>query len=80
MNQQEYRESICLSIFHDGIPTYEFKATKRVAVCARCGCVLGKKEVRLRIFAPYNPILLCPTGDCTEWFFKELLKRKGDAE
>jgi len=77
MNQQEYRDVSCQSVFSEGIPRYEFKLTKRIAYCIRCGRKIDKKEVRLRVITPYNRLILCSTGVCVEWFFEQLLKRKG---
>lgn len=77
MNQQELMELKCQPVFKEGIPTYEFKVTRRIAHCSRCGHRFFKKDVRLRVHSAHWSILLCSTGECAEWFFKELLKRKG---
>jgi len=78
MNQQEINETVSEMVFMNGIPIYEFKRTNRYARCDRCGQKIDKRDVRLRIQQEYQPILLCTNaGGCTEWFFKELLKRKG---
>lgn len=82
MNQreQDFKESYLNAVFLDGIPKYEYKITKHIAHCSKCRHRFYKKDVRLRVITPYTTLILCPVGECAEWFFKELLKHKEDTE